>query len=956
MGVMPYRVSPLVAVLLTPIPGLADNAADEADLRFRRGVEHYRQRRFEEALVDFFASNRLVKNRNVILNVARCYEQLKQFDEAYRYYNDVRSEHPTAEDLRVVDESLARLLPRVALVQIESEPPGAEIFVDRKDLGSHGQTPKVLALPPGRVKIILTLAGHREGSGMAEPERGSQARVRVPLDFIYGHADLSGAPEGASVRVDRTDGEPEAKLPSRLTLKPGRHIVNVAAPGFVAAQIPTDIAPDGVKSLSVALVPLPPPTGNLVVTANHEGALVKVDGREAGFTPVVLPLRLGKHRVVVSHPDLRSHSEEVTVKLEEQVWVKADLRYDPGKVTAASKTETSVDDAPASITVITREMIDAYGFTSLPDALRGVKGFFATNERTYDVLGLRGFSPPGDLNNRVLVLYDGHAMNDVWAGQAYVGRENDIDLSDVERIEVVRGPVSSLFGSAAFFGVINIVPRRDLGDKTVELVGAAGTLGTSRGKATVAKTIGQTEVLFVGGAFTSAGEALLEIPGLPTPGDVAVLKGLDGERAFSGAARVRHGPLAVFGRLTGRKRDLPTAPFETLVGVPGTAFFDVRGFVEARLNLQSQDSEGFLARGYYDATRFQGNYAYPQPVDWEVDTGGADWVGVELRYRTTEVKRQRLILGAELQRQLRVFQKVVTAEGTSLDQTHQFSVASAFVVDELRISERLLLNGSARYDHYLGSFGPTLNPRLALIARPYASGVTKLMGGRSFRAPSVLERFYEDAGLTSKASPGLGPETILTAELEHNHELSHELRLMGSVFVNQVQSLIHSRVDGSDGLFENVNSEGAVRTFGVEAEVRWQPGRLTQLVGAYWFQRMWTGGFTDPADEARLRANAPRHALSLRAMVPLISSHLVGAVEAIYNSPRLTRGEERQVGELLAVGVGLSGETTGRRFRYYAGVQNLLDERPEVPAGADVKPLTLPGYGRTFLLQASAAY
>src|SRR6478735_9821886 len=66
---------------------LADDVADEADLKFRIGAEAYQRGDFRAALENFLASNRLVPNRNVTYNVARCYQELKQYPEAYRYFS-----------------------------------------------------------------------------------------------------------------------------------------------------------------------------------------------------------------------------------------------------------------------------------------------------------------------------------------------------------------------------------------------------------------------------------------------------------------------------------------------------------------------------------------------------------------------------------------------------------------------------------------------------------------------------------------------------------------------------------------------------------------------------------------------------------------------------------------------------------------------------------------------------
>jgi hypothetical protein len=280
-----FAVAAAALALAAAAPARADNTADEADLRFRRGVEAYKAGKYEDALSEFFFSNRLVRNVNVVHNIARCYEQLKMYDEAYRYYREVLAETQKAEDKRALNESLARIAPRVALLQVTSTPPGADIYLERKDLGSLGVTPQTLALSAGKARLILSLPGHRDATKVLDLAVGRTASVDLPLEFVWGHVKLAGTPAGAEVRVDQTEGPAAGRIPGALKVQPGKHILNVSAPGYLAAQVPVEVGPDQTVEASAELQPIPPPTGNVMVTANHEGALVRVDGQESGFTP-----------------------------------------------------------------------------------------------------------------------------------------------------------------------------------------------------------------------------------------------------------------------------------------------------------------------------------------------------------------------------------------------------------------------------------------------------------------------------------------------------------------------------------------------------------------------------------------------------------------------------------------------------------------------------------------------
>jgi iron complex outermembrane receptor protein len=132
-------------------------------------------------------------------------------------------------------------------------------------------------------------------------------------------------------------------------------------------------------------------------------------------------------------------------------------------VYSASKYEQKVTEAPSSVTIVTSEDIRKYGHRTLADVLRSVKSFYVTSDRNYSYVGGRGFGRPGDYNSRILLLIDGHRTNENIYDQAMVGTEGLIDIDLVDRIEIVRGPGSSLYGSNAFFAVINIITKAGQG-------------------------------------------------------------------------------------------------------------------------------------------------------------------------------------------------------------------------------------------------------------------------------------------------------------------------------------------------------------------------------------------------------------------------------------------------------------------------------------------------------------
>src|SRR5947208_12775182 len=101
-----------------------------------------------------------------------------------------------------------------------------------------------------------------------------------------------------------------------------------------------------------------------------------------------------------------------------------------------------------------------YGYRTLADILRSVRGFDITYDRNFTYAGVRGINRPETCNSRVLLLIDGHRINNNIYEQAMLGTEFPLDVDLIDRVEVVRGPSSSLYGTSAFFAVINVITRK----------------------------------------------------------------------------------------------------------------------------------------------------------------------------------------------------------------------------------------------------------------------------------------------------------------------------------------------------------------------------------------------------------------------------------------------------------------------------------------------------------------
>ena len=166
--------------------------AEEADLQFRLGVAAYRAGDLTEALEHLLASHRLVPNRNVVFNLARTYEELGQLDSAWRYYDQYARTELDPESRAEAEQALIRLGPKVARVKVDTVPPGATVYLDRTDLGSRGQTPLTLALPPGDHELLLALDGYRATRTSVLLVTGALAETVVTLGDGKGPEAVEG--------------------------------------------------------------------------------------------------------------------------------------------------------------------------------------------------------------------------------------------------------------------------------------------------------------------------------------------------------------------------------------------------------------------------------------------------------------------------------------------------------------------------------------------------------------------------------------------------------------------------------------------------------------------------------------------------------------------------------------------------------------------------------------------
>ncbi len=964
---------------LVPASAVADGVADEADLHFQLGIEAYRDGDFLRALEHFLASNRLVPNHNVVYDIARAYERLDRPADAYRYYEDALAGEPDPETRRQIEASLASLAPQLALVVVETTPSGASLFVDRRDLGSVGVAPRSLALPAGSHRILAELEGHvLTTSDAFEARVGDRVTVRLELPRIEGTVAIAG--EGATVRVDREDGEAACTSPCEISLPPGQHVLYLT------------VVRDEAQTILASLSAL---TGSLLVTADETNARIEVDERTVGFTPsVVQSLSVGVHHVRVSASGFQPVEADVTIEEGAQAELRDVHLVARHEIAAASRRVESVDDAPASVSILSAQEIEAFGYPTIYEALRGVRGFALTTDSIYSNASVRGLGQPNDYSNRLLILSDGAILNEDILYQPFIGFDGRVDLGDVERIEIVRGAGSVLYGTGAMSGVVNLVPRgRDEPTHVEAQISGFGTVGRARAALTLRLGVDTGLRLSVSGAH-SEGRDITMLFDADGDGvvDRNVAHAADYFDAVTTTGRFFHEALTIQWYFGARQQRVPTGSFATLFDRGDYDHYDdQRGLLEVRFEPRVTTEVQILSRAYVNYTYFHLDYlygttqtdprtmrAYEQPYQ---ETYDGVWAGGELRGVFQVVPQLRLTAGGEAVVhplvQMRGSQQTLDdATGTFatesiMDVRRPYDVFSAYALGDWEPVHELHVSTGVRFDYWdnpqpgTATDVPdffTVNPRLALIFRLSPADNLKLIGGRAFRAPSVYENYYTDGGATQLTSTCCGrtlqPETLYAGELEYTHHFDDDWSALASAHFQLAQRLVDTLPPPADVamMYPDAayygNIQGDVAIYGVDVQVRrelrngWM---LDVQAGALDARYLAT-----PAGTSNDRVpNVPPLTGSIRLIAPVVERYLQAAVRvSAEGQRRIDLSSDAETGWAAVADVVLSGAASELGLRYSLGVYNLFDWQYPLPV-LPFPSRTMPQPGRSLMFSLS---
>ena len=513
-------------------------------------------------------------------------------------------------------------------------------------------------------------------------------------------------------------------------------------------------------------------------------------------------------------------------------------------VVTATRTAIPILASPDHVTVIDGNDIAAAGSATVADALRQVAGVEIADSGT--IGSVKSASIRGSVAAQVLVLVDGVRLND--------SRQGGADLSllpaeNIERIEVLRGGTSALYGADALGGVINVITK-SRADKTLNLTvsnggyiphdavqvseGATETpvgasfpdlVDTQRVGLQAFGALGPVDLLVTGSFTRSANGFVWNDQQYIDAYRRQINSALLGGNAFlSLEAPAGAGRLGFKGQMDYSSVGVPGS-----LGMPSTDAAQQRAAFQTQIfykNPQLTRALGMDARAFYKLTRLA--YQDPDPFFPTDDVHTLHSIGLELQQQAAFIDFLQLVYGGNVLADL--------AESTAIGGKQRLS-GGVFLEAPLYLASWMILTPMVRYDLY-SDFPGSLTYKLAGVLTLSDSVSLKASAGRSYRAPTLNDLYWPNDGF-SEGNPGLKPETGDSGDLGLS-VATERLQANAFAFVRYVLDGIQWQ-DQDPGLapweyFGKPVNVGEALYPGAEADVDFQPIQGLHLTGSYTFQ------------------------------------------------------------------------------------------------------------------------
>ncbi|HSL02048.1 MAG TPA: TonB-dependent receptor [Nitrospiraceae bacterium] len=502
------------------------------------------------------------------------------------------------------------------------------------------------------------------------------------------------------------------------------------------------------------------------------------------------------------------YAEEPSTQSNQAPIPELELIKEEETVSIASRYEQPISQSPSNVYVITDEDIRQSGAPDLPTILRRVPGLEVMQTTGADF----NVSARGDnqlVANKMLVLVDGRSIYVDAQGSVY-WKMIPVTLPEIKRIEVLKGPASSVYGFNALDGTINIITKSPEDMKGTTLQFGGGTYGTISSAAIHAGTVGK-----FGYRLSAGSDQTAQWQDRNALSFRANKFNLQTEYDISSLSKLKiSGGLVDSNRFEG-----PTTELTTSQGTPAQGYAHVvyerpnvfiRGFWNHLTDVTDAVTNPILAPFFQSTDRTGNHFA----------SSTADTYNIEAQHSVEIGPRHRLTYGTNYRHN--------TLSTNIISQFSREDRLGFYAQGEWLLAQPLTLITGARYD--LNTFiNPTISPRVALVYQIVPEHTLRASLSVAYRPPTLYEtnldaRSQITAGpLTSTTivtpSHNLSSEEMVSYELGYQGwYLNHRLRVRADLFFNHLTNLINFR-GTTPGFAGAVNDPGQADIYGGEAGI-----------------------------------------------------------------------------------------------------------------------------------------
>ena len=614
------------------------------------------------------------------------------------------------------------------------------------------------------------------------------------------------------------------------------------------------------------------------------------------------------------------------------------------EVTTGTRTAKALSEAPIRTEVITKEEIKNIHAKDVSEAIKYVPGLLIkeTHGKQGSGVWIQGFN-----SDRVLILLNGEPMTSS-TGQTV--DLNQLNVSDIEKIEIIKGAASALYGSQAMGGVINIITSRPKNGFNSSATLELGTYGS--------KSAEDTPVgLFKGSASykNSSFESSLFADYRHENG-IKLQEGYEYDLPEIDRVNI-NGEFRTLGkhqffikpRFYVEKSRKPFSSFAPGVGaIKEEKTEDVQKYrISVGSSSEFENSDN-LKTTFFVERYIDDSYQSKLVTDYTEVTRKAtiDMAQGDIQYDTALNESHLLTTGVQFRYQkLRQEQIKEDSNGPvhtdELGDNSSSNALEAYVQDDWFISEELELIPGVRYQ-YDSDFGSYTSPKLSLFYTPYQEMGNRFniraSYGNGYRAPSLKERFFNFdhsyLGYMVLGNPNLEPESSNSYQLSAEWIGSSAYSLSVNFYYNDIRNLIDTQknlaksiISGLE-IYEYVNVNAAL-TKGVEVEANTQFLKYFGLNGGYTYL------YSEDQNTKKHLTQRPEH--QVKATLSLKVSDTNAQVSAIYETEQYVDSANKLTSPATTqVDFKMTQHVT-KLLSVYGGVNNLLNEHADPEDSHDLR-------------------